>query len=448
MTANSFGCKVCRLPLSTFLDEYGEVHFRHPPSPLASGHEPQPTPGDDFRDGLIGVCDFCAGDDLIVWQYLTSPITMIAYGDAANLVNDYGTIWGACARCAALIESRDLARLCQINLTAVGMSPHDPAAHAGQQMLATVLQEIRPGRTLLLDGRPGEPPQLEARCLPRIRDRLAVLLAPDNVIPAFGPDPYAQKEVADGLMMARHYAIDDTFTRMAVAAAEALHDVSLSTIRVPAPFGFVLWSHPVNSADAIAASWTTVGSSLRIAYYRPLHAAPSTAQQQLREQAGWLLPLSTATVHPGEPLDSGHPSAVLIATFLLIAHRLAESAGVSVDRRIRRSYLREGRPAPEVRLVHLRPAARPSAGNADESAGDADRVRREPEYRWWCAPFTRNQRRGPGLSEVETILVLPFINGPRGKPVRASTTVRLLAQPKSKPTSNTAEAVSHVDGDI
>ncbi|MBB5868530.1 hypothetical protein F4553_001909 [Allocatelliglobosispora scoriae] len=145
-------------------------------------------------------------------------------------------------------------------------------------------------------------------------------------------------------------------------------------------------------------------------------------------------------------IDGDDPAAVLLASFLLIAHRLAEAVAVEVDKRVRSAYARAHRPAPEVRLIQLRPTARPH-DSASPTDGSQPSARREPDHRWWVSPFTRLQPCGPGRSQRETVLILPFVNGPRGKPLRASTTVGLLAAPKSTTPSGNPIAQSHVDGE-
>jgi hypothetical protein len=71
---------------------------------------------------------------------------------------------------------------------------------------------------------------------------------------------------------------------------------------------------------------------------------------------------------------------VVVATWLLIAQRLAETAPALVDRSIRKAYQRPGRPAPEVRLVRIR-GANLTGSVMRRPAGDQDSTHRE--FRWW-----------------------------------------------------------------
>lgn len=448
MSERTYACLVCRRVLNRYQRGDGSIQYRHNLAELhAFDHDPVPRPADRIPGGPVYVCDFCAAEDTVCWKFTSCEIMIVAETDTEQFINNYGTGWGACPVCAQWVSARDLQRLHTQSLTTAGLGPHTVQAATARQMMAATLAEMKPGRTLLLDGMYGLPPELPARLLPKIRDRLGVLLDPDNDIEDLADSAIRPLGmVASALDISRLYAIDTRYTDMAIAAAESLPALDCATVRVPSPFGLLLWSHPVDGHRNVAVSWATDANSIHVAFYRALGTSLDRLQEQfLRQQAGWLVPTTAFTLDSHESVDAAHPAATMLTTFLLIAHRLTETSQVIIDKKIRAAYARAHRPAPEVRLVHLRPSARPDTqGDGFRADGSA---RREPDYRWWVPPFVRNQPCGPGRTQREPVLILPHINGPRGKPVRASTTVRILAQPKPRPATQTDTTVSHVDGE-
>lgn len=135
-----------------------------------------------------------------------------------------------------------------------------------------------------------------------------------------------------------------------------------------------------------------------------------------------------AHLPPGEAVDARSPAAVLVATWLLIAQRLTETAPVQVDKAIRKAYQRAGRPTPDVRLVRIRGSnstRHPHAAMAHRP--DGERPATPHEYRWWVKAHWRQQPYGPGRALRRPLLVLPQLRGPDDKPIKASTVVRMLA---------------------
>ena len=62
------------------------------------------------------------------------------------------------------------------------------------------------------------------------------------------------------------------------------------------------------------------------------------ALQRVREQVGWLVPTRLVEVAAGKVLSAGGPAAPLVATWLLIAQKAAETVPASLDRATRRAY--------------------------------------------------------------------------------------------------------------
>jgi hypothetical protein len=431
--ARQYGCAVCRRPLNRFRDGSGVVGYQHALNLAAHDHEPVPCPADRIAGGVIHCCDFCSTEDGNAWLFETAAdITLVATGPGTRLTNNYGTRWAACPACADLVSTRNLDQVHARALDTAGLPRNDPASATARQMMATTLAALEPGRTLLLDGRTGTAPTLPPATLPKVRDRLSDLLDPDNALPEL-TDPTARRQIAAGLPMSRLYTVDTAYTDMAIAAASGLRGATIGALDVPAPYGLLTWAHPVDDRTTIAASWATDGRSIHVAMYRTLATTITGVQlQKVREQAGWLVPTGTTTLHPDHGVYGDHPAAVLLATWLLIAHRLTESIPVAVDPPIRKAYARSGRPTPEVQLVRLGPHPQRGAGTLAAAHGAQAHARRQPDHRWWVKPFVRNQPHGPRGTLRKPVLVFPFVNGPAGKPIRASTTVRILAQPTAR----------------
>jgi hypothetical protein len=428
-TVARMACRTCGVPLNRYVDlDTGQVRYQHPAGVVAepAGHRPDPAPLDEVD--ARHVCDFCS-DERIAYTFHTTPISAVTDTPHGQLVEHYGTDWSACFPCAALLQARDLHGLHQ-RLRQAG-PPLDPiAASAVQVMQQAVVQSLLPGVTVANLGRwPAVP--LPASTLPKVRDRLASLLAGPLGLPLGLGDLAVRGAVADSVTAARLFWIDPEFTELAEYAAGSLPATHLTAADLPAPHGLLAWAQPVGPrADLVAASWTSGPQGLRVVGYRSVGAGlPAGDLQPFREQLGWLGPRTHALLPPGEPLDASSPVAVLVATWLLIAQRLTETTPVPVDKAIRKAYQRSGRPAPEVRLVRIRGA------NTARSTGDAGPPHlserggpaRPRDYRWWVKAHWRRQPYGPGRTLRRPLLVLPQLRGPDDKPIKASTVVRMLA---------------------
>ncbi|MFI7598253.1 hypothetical protein [Actinoplanes sp. NPDC049681] len=154
---------------------------------------------------------------------------------------------------------------------------------------------------------------------------------------------------------------------------------------------------------------------------------------------GWLIPAFAVTLRPGQPVTATHPAAPLLTTWRLIRQRLAETTPAKVDTSIRRAYRRAQRPEPDVALVRIR-GTRSSSAPAQHTgvSGQSER-----DYRWWVAPHWRHQPYGPGRKLRDWIVVRPHLRGPQDKPIRATTTVRVLGALPPRP--DTAEPAP-IDG--
>jgi hypothetical protein len=430
-------CRVCARPLNRYVDlNTGKASYLHPLDMRGAtmpAHEPDPVPADQIDTDHV--CDFCS-DRKIVYAYRVRPVETVMDGPGGRLVQHYGTDWSACIDCAHLLEAGDLNAL-HARILRNGGFRERPVADQLRLFLRGVFAGLQPGRTVLAIGR-WEPVPLPAPILPRVRDRLADLLRGPDHLPADLDAPDLRARLADGLRTAHLYWIDPQFTDLAVHAAEALPDRPI-TAHPPAPHGLIAWAGPVGQRhDTVAATWTTGPDGIDIVGYRSIGAGLDGASlQRLREQVGWLTPRSHRHMPAGAPVDADDSTtAVVVATWLLIAQKLAETVESDVDRSIRRAYQRSGRPAPQVRLVRIRGSASPSNATAGTPQRSTDAPTVERTYRWWVRGHWRNQPYGPGRTRHRWIFIDPQLRGPDGKPIKASTTVRILGTHQQPPHTN------------
>jgi hypothetical protein len=121
-----------------------------------------------------------------------------------------------------------------------------------------------------------------------------------------------------------------------------------------------------------------------------------------------------------------------VATWLLIAQKAAEAVPVELDRATRRAYARQQRPAPEVRLVRIR--TRTGSRTWAGVVGSSGRGRAPLQEREWVGGHWKRQAYGPGRSQRRLTYVAAYLRGPDNKPIRASSTVRVLGS--AKPEAN------------
>jgi hypothetical protein len=426
-----FVCNTCGSPLDRYAElPSGVVSYEHPIWKDAD-HPPVPVAADTVE--ATYVCDFCI-DPKIVFVYETAQRVGVPVDTPRGTVmRDYGTRWSACVECATLVESRDLYGLLDRILTHGMAFAAEVAAHLSA-MLRQVLNALRPGRALTADGR-WEPQAVSATMLPKIRDRLAALIAGDVTLPFGLSQPAVRRPLAASLAIARLYWIDEEFTVLTRNAAQVLPRMTFTPGDLPAAHGFVAWAQPVGARRrCVAASWSSHGDAVQLIGYRSIgDGLAPVPLQQLRAQVGWLIPAFVVTVRPGQPVTAAHPAAALITTWRLIRQRLAETAPAKIDKSIRKSYQRAKRPEPEVALVQIRGTRTTSTSVHRAGNGDGG----ERDYRWWVTPHWRHQPYGPGRSQRDWIVVRPHLRGPHDKPIRATTTVRVLGTLPPRPDATT-----------
>ena len=420
-------CQGCHRPLNT-TGEPDHPRYIHPPHLGDLGHQPQPVAAASL-DTLKRWCDFC-GDHYPIWALHGGQVNTLVVGPTGGLVN-WGETWAACTACEALIAADDLAGLVDRASAALGL--RDPTGrHQIAQLHAAFAHHRRPGRTLVTTTAWPTTAHTAAD-LPKIRDRLTGLYrGPDRL-----PEPLDHRRLrqaaADGLEQARLYWIDPQFSDLAGHAAAQLPPTTIDPQDPPSAHGLILWARPVHAATITAASWTTQpGGTLLLVTYRTIGAGlAGAAIQRLREQVGWLAPLRATTAAPGHNLPAGGHPATLIATWLLIAQQATETIPAQLDRKLHKAYARQHRPAPEVRIVRLKP--RPT--NRPAGSGTGQRVRAPLREREWVGEHWKQQPYGPGRAGRRLIYIAPYLRGPHGTPIRASSTVRVLGTTRPRPST-------------
>jgi hypothetical protein len=419
-------CRICRHVLDRRTDfPSGAVSFRHPIWYTAD-HRPDPVRADTIEARFR--CDFC-NDEKVLFAYTTASSVQVLVDTGNELVaREYGTRWAACFECAELFDAPDLQGLHNRILTAGPFTDPLVAGHL-RDLTANVMATRRPGKALSAGGR-WAPEPVPATALPKIRDRLTHLLDDGHNLPFGLDEPATRLPLLTGLRTARMYWIDDEYTATTQQLASALPPVRVTPDHLPAPQGLLAWSQPVGER-IVAASWTTHSDGVQVVGYRSVGAGlPPLALQRLREQVGWLVPAFAVMMPPGQLVDAGHPAAALVTTWRLIRQRLAEFEPVRVDKSIRKAYQRAQRPAPEVMLVRLRGRAgkRLAAAGTPTAGMSVDR-----DFRWWVGAFWRYQPIGPDRAEYDWIAVRAHVRGPEDKPIKASTTVRILSALPPRP---------------
>jgi hypothetical protein len=155
----------------------------------------------------------------------------------------------------------------------------------------------------------------------------------------------------------------------------------------------------------------------------------------LRHEIGWLLPIHAEHVARRAALGGSHPLCPLITTWLLINQQMAEAVPAKLPKGITKAYQRSRRPAPDVRIVRIRPRTTPPSERGAQTG--STRTRAKPDYRYWVSGHERQQAYGPGRSLRRPVDIQPFLKGDEHLPIRLSTTVRVLGSSVTEGNTNT-----------
>ncbi|MFI5893803.1 hypothetical protein ACIA5D_27250 [Actinoplanes sp. NPDC051513] len=417
-------CANCLTPLNTLGDSYiHPVGFRP-----GHGHQPVPVPVTSL-DTVRRTCDFC-GDPHPVWTITGDTLTAVITSTDGGLVQNYGDRWATCALCYQDITQHRLDRISQRALRLL------PTLEPGVQARVTQLHRsfltgLQPGRALITTTA-WPHTTITARDLPRIRDRLLRLLRGTITLPAHLS--IDRPELADRLEQSRLYWVDPTFTNLATAATPRLPNTALHPSLIPGDVGILAWAEPIGHTAAI--TWSTHDTAIHLVRYRTIGSGlDQHVQQHIREDIGWLAPISTHIL----PLDAeinprDHAGiAVTLATWLLMGQQVAESPAADLDKPTRKRYTRSYRPLPDVRLVRLRTADQaPPGGQPHRQPAD----RATPAERVWVTGHWRAQPYGPGRTLRRPVYIHPHLRGPDDAPIKLSTTVRVLANPPASTNTN------------
>ncbi|MFD0575199.1 hypothetical protein [Dactylosporangium darangshiense] len=263
-----------------------------------------------------------------------------------------------------------------------------------------------------------------------MRDRLAHFYRGNDGLPAVVAMADARQAIAAGLDRSRLFWIDSDFTDLAEHAAAQLPAVTISRDLMPATDGLLVWSRPMTQRQIAAASWTGTSDGWQVVSYRTIGAGlDDKSLQRLREQVGWLTPIRAAHVDDQQLPPGNHPTAALIATWLLIAQQAADITTAAIDKSIRKTYARTNRPAPEVRIVRIRASRNTTPPGSPSAQGSP---RRSQSSRFWVSGHWRSQAYGPGRALRRPVYINPFLRGPDDAPIKLNTTVRMLSSRKPK----------------
>jgi len=409
-------CATCLAPLNVLDGDY-----IHPLSRDNDGHPPVPVPVAQLNT-VDRTCDFC-GDDHPMWTLRGASVKVLATGSHTDLLQDMGETWAACVPCMADLDAGKANRV--VDRAVRRMRVHNiPFAHTETNKLhQAFLRQRRPGR-MLITTTAWPDLHLTPRDLPKVRDRLARFYRGPDELPATLRITQ-RDQLADSLDRARLYWIDNSFTELAEHAASQLPAVTASKDLAPCDDGLLIWAHPATTRRITAVSWATHDDVIQAVAYRAIGTGlDDQAMQHLRDEVGWLAPMRTFQLRHEQLVDDahGHSCAILLATWLLIAQKAAETVAAEVDKTVRKRYARTKRPLPDVRIVRIRAHSQgeDTANTATTGTG------RTYTSRVWVTGHWRNQAYGKGRALRRPVYIHPFLRGPEDAPIKLSTTVRIL----------------------
>ncbi len=272
--------------------------------------------------------------------------------------------------------------------------------------------------------------------LPRIRDQVQRLVSdPQSLLRLTYSQRNAELDaMARSLGRAELTWVTAELAACAVGSASRLTHVRWTLSDRPSEHGLIVYDGGIGGIDyqdgAIypcdAVCWGSDPSGMMVGFFtRRARLEQKLAERGMTVGEGVppLIPIGghveevSAEPRPVEDLPEGHSTVLttLAMTWVMMREpRATERRPVDVDRRVARVYQRAGRPEPEVKLVTLRRAYLPRERPAEL---DPDRSGRHYRHRWYVPAFPRWQRKGPGLSQLELILVSGHIRGPEGAPL-------------------------------
>ncbi|UQU66820.1 hypothetical protein COUCH_11355 [Couchioplanes caeruleus] len=421
-------CATCGHALTEH-QEAGKVAYRHPV--VNEQHEVVPVDA-GYVGKVFNRCHTCS-EEMPVWNYRTGLIGIAAV--ASGMLQTYSDQWHVCYRCAQFIEADDFDAL----TAHCAALMHWPPVSEEYTILNTLHRGIVLGRLsrTLLASTEWRAARITADMLPKVRDRLTGLLRGPENLPAPINDHEKRRSLADHLDLVPMYWINQEFTELVNAVSDDQPTARITDDLVPTSAGLVAWPEPVGRRRQLAAvSWTPHGDGWHIIGYRSIGGAvDEDLMPPLRHQIGWLIPIHTEHITKRAALDGSHPLGPLVTTWLLINQQMAQAIPAKLPKNITKAYQRSKRPAPDVRIVRIRP--RSTAPTPDRRGTGASRTRAKPDHRFWVSGHERQQAYGPARSLRRPVDIQPFLKGDDHLPIKLSTTVRVLGRSVPERTSDT-----------
>jgi hypothetical protein len=413
-------CAVCMTPLNVLDGQY-----LHPAYSDSDGHQPVPVPTTSLHT-IDRACDFC-GDLKPLWTYTGGEQVLQVVSSRSQTLNGYSAPWSACIACAADIEAGRYQEPARRAARRLGRFDEIVWVTAAS-MHTAFFTDLQPGRTLTTTT-PWPPARLTAEMLPKVRDRLAGLLRGPADLPTPINDPGQRQALAARLDLIPMYWINHEYTAQVQAVTVEQPTAWINDELAPSDAGLLVWPEPVGLTRQLAAvSWTPQADGWHFIGYRSIGAGTDIDQDlmpTLRHEVGWLVPIHAEHIARGTGINGEHLLGPLATTWLFIHQRMTETVAAKPDKSTAKAYARAKRPAPDIRIVQIRPRPAEPQQHAQTAAG---RTRAKPDHRFWVSGHERNQAYGPGRSLRQKIEIQPFLKGDEELPIKLSTTVRVLGR--------------------
>lgn len=426
----ALACRVCKVALNLFTDQSdGTQEYFHSRAWLDFDHEADPValaPAD-----IQMACDFCPTDEAPLTVFIGDEIQH-RFGRSDNT---YSPGWSACRRCDQLVVEQNLDAMRDRTFEMIDVQT---AASGGRLAPTLAKRDPRPLwekfiPTIHIRQTLTSVVRLTPTRIPKARDALMRAWARPSKTP-HGPELTAL--LAASLEMAELDWVSAEFTTLAGAAATNLDlvDLDLAPDDLPDPHGLVVWADMVAAmpdrvqgyADVIALSWTRHDDNVILVPYAQAEQVvpvPDKDLQELRSRIGWLVPVCAPIVVPFGFVEETDPWTVdllriVVSTWFLMAQPgVAAFTPAELDRSLVRSYTRNQRPPPVVRIVDLRRRA-PRAGTSGGTFSYS--------VRFMVNGFWRRQAYGTGRALRRWRYITPYLKGPAGAPFKVPTDVPVV----------------------
>jgi hypothetical protein len=364
-------------------------------------------------------CDFC-GDPHPIWTITGGDLIAVVASTDGGLVQNFGDRWATCAPCHQHILASRPDRL--LDRAIHSLPAIDPTARSKiAELHGRFLAGLQPGRTLITTTA-WPAGHVNARDLPKIRDRLVRFYRGPIVLP--GRLTADRDHLTEPLQQGRLYWIDPIFTDLATSAARSLPGTTLHPDLLPAESGILAWATPIG--DTAATTWSLHETTVHVVRYRSIGAGlDETTLQSLREDVGWIAPIAEHRLSLGAEINPGQEPgiAVVLATWLLMGQPAAEIPAVEIDKPTRNGTPALDEPFPTSAssgsaTISLQPPPTPAIGRLSRT-GPLPRSGSGSPATGATSPTDPAERCAVPFTSTRTC-------DPQGKPIKASTTVRIF----------------------